>query len=117
MHGVAALMADEVDFDEPPHRIVPFRPCADRDRVLQQRLRLVCGLPRTSSFARSAASRRSIVAGDIASNAISVSSLITSWSKRRSVGTNSNMIGASRLPVGAPNTGQQNASAAMTSGP
>ena len=78
---------------------------------------LVCEWPLTSSFARSAASRRSIVAGDIASNAISVSSLITSSSKRRNVGTNSDMIGASRLPVGAPSTAQQNASAAITSGP
>jgi hypothetical protein len=77
----------------------------------------VCDRPLTSNFARSAARRRSIVAGDIASNANSVSSLINSSSKRRSVGTNSLMIGASRFPVGAPNTAQQNASAAITSGP
>ena len=36
---------------------------------------------------------------------------------RRNMGTSSPMIGASRFPVGAPSTAQQNASATMTSGP
>jgi len=64
------------------------------------------------------------VAGDIASNASSASSVITSSWKRRSLGTNSAMIGANRFPVGGaqhrpapPSTAQQNASAAMTSAP
>ena len=50
------------------------------------------------------------MAGDIANNAISMSSLISNSSNRRSVGANPAMIGASRLPVGAPSTAQQNAS-------
>ena len=73
--------------------------------------------PRTSSLARSGASRRSIVAGAIASNATSVSSVITNSWNRRSVGTKSAVIGADRFPVGAPGTAQQNASAAMISAP
>jgi len=79
--------------------------------------------PRASSLARSGASRRSNLAGDIgdigdiASNAGSASSVITSSWKRRSLGTNSAMIGANRFLVGTPSTAQQNQSAAMISAP
>ena len=58
-----------------------------------------------------------MVAGDIASNDTATSSAISSSPNRRSVGTSSSMIGASRFPVGAPSTAQQNANASMTSGP
>ena len=58
-----------------------------------------------------------MVAGDIASNDTAISSAISSSPNRRSVGTSSSMIGASRFPVGAPSTAQQNANASMTSGP
>jgi len=74
-------------------------------------------------LARSGASRRSNLAGDIgdigdiASNAGSASSVITSSWKRRSLGTNSAMIGANRFLVGTPSTAQQNQSAAMISAP
>jgi len=95
--GVAAFVPDQVDLDEPGHGVVPLRPGADRDLGLQQ--------------------RRSIVAGDIATSSAAVWSLTCSSSKRRSVGTSSLMIGASRLPVGAPSTAQQNAKAAITSLP
>ena len=67
---------------------------------------------RTGSSARSGASRRSKLAGDVASNAGSASSVATSSWKRRSLGANSAMIGASRFPVGAPSTAQQDTSAA-----
>ncbi len=50
--------------------------------------------------------RRSIVAGDMDSNAGPASSVITGSWKRPSVGTNSVMIAASRCPVGAPSTAQ-----------
>jgi hypothetical protein len=85
---VAALVADQVDLDEPRHGVIPFRPRPDRDRILQHRpgLGVRRDRPRTSSLARSGASRRSIVAGDIASNASWVSSVITSCWKRRSLG-------------------------------
>jgi hypothetical protein len=73
--------------------------------------------PRSCILARSGAKRRSIVAGDIATNAACVRSVMSSSSKRRNLGTNSPMIGASRLPVGAPSTAQQNAKAVMTSLP
>ena len=73
--------------------------------------------PRSTSFARSDARRRSIVAGDITFNADAVSSLTCNSSNRRSRGTRSAIIGANRLPVGAPSTAQQNASAATTSAP
>jgi hypothetical protein len=66
-------------------------------------------------FARSGASRRSIVAADMPINARSVSSLILSSSNRRNVGTNSPITGASRFPVGAPSTAQQNRSAVTVS--
>ncbi|WP_200837455.1 hypothetical protein [Ruania rhizosphaerae] len=35
--GVAALVADQIDLDEPRHGVVPLRPGADRDLVLEQR--------------------------------------------------------------------------------
>ena len=73
--------------------------------------------PRSTILARSTASRRSIVAGDIAINAQATSSVIMSSRKRRSVGTSSPMIGASRFPVGAPSTAQQNPNATTTSLP
>ena len=67
--------------------------------------------PRNVSPARSGASRRSIVAADIAVNAPATSSLTSSSPKRRSVATSSPNTGASRLPVGAPSTAQQNCNA------
>ena len=110
-------MPDQVDLHEPRSGVVPLRPGADRDLDFNSDPGLVCERPRSVIFARSAASRRSIVAGDIAINAHATSSVITSSRNRRSRGTNSSMIGASRLPVGAPSTAQQNANAAMTSLP
>ncbi len=68
-------------------------------------------------MARAAASRRSIVAGDITTSKAARSSLISSSPNRRNVETSSTITGASRLPVGAPSTTQQNLSAANTSGP
>src|SRR5512144_3279013 len=35
--GVAAVVGDQVDLDEPGHRVVPVRPGPDRDLALQQR--------------------------------------------------------------------------------
>ena len=78
---------------------------------------LVTDRPRICSLARSGASRRSIVAADIATSPSAVASLTSSSANRRKVGTSSAIIGASRLPVGAPSTAQQNLSAATTSGP
>src|SRR5665647_1819579 len=73
--------------------------------------------PRNVIAARSGASRRSIVAADIAVNAPATSSLTSSSPKRRSVATSSPNTGASRLPVGAPSTAQQNRNATTTSCP
>ncbi len=70
----------------------------------------------TCNFARSCASRRSIVASDIAINANSMSSLILSSSNRRRRHQLRHHR-RQRLPVGAPNTAQQNASATTTSAP
>jgi hypothetical protein len=58
--------------------------------------------------ARSPASRRSIVAGDITTNAAATSSLTSSSPQRRSAATRPPITGASRFPVGAPNTAHQN---------
>ena len=66
----------------------------------------VCERPLNCNFAREGASRRSIVAGDIAINANSVSSLIFNSWNRRSRGTSSAITGVNRFPVGAPNTAQ-----------
>ena len=114
---VTALVTDQVELDEPRHGVVPFRTRPDRIESFSNGPGLVCDRPRPSSLARSGASRRSIVACDIASSATSASSVITCCWKRRSLGTNSAVIGASRFPVGAPSTAQQNASAAMISAP
>lgn len=45
---VAALVADQVDLDEPWFRIVPLRPGADRDLRLEQRPRF--GVAATSQL-------------------------------------------------------------------
>ena len=115
--AVTALVTDQVELDEPRHGVVPFRTRPDRIESFSSDPGLVWDRPRTSSLARFGASRWSKLAGDIASNASPASSVITSSWKRRSLGTNSAVIGASRFPVGAPSTAQQNASAAMISAP
>jgi hypothetical protein len=71
----------------------------------------------SASSGRSGPSRRSIVAADIETTNAAVASGMISSSKRRSRATNSAMTGARCLPVGAPSTAQQNASATTTSGP
>ncbi len=73
--------------------------------------------PFSCIFARSPASRRSMVAADIMTSAAAVSSPMDSSPNRRSTGTRSASTGDSRLPVGAPSTAQQNRSATTTSGP
>jgi len=73
--------------------------------------------PRNLIATRSGARRRSIVAADIAVNAPTSSSLTSSSPKRRNVATSSPITGASRLPVGAPSTAQQNRNATTTSAP
>jgi len=73
--------------------------------------------PRSVSAARSAARRRSMVGGDITTNAAATSSLTSSSPQRRNAATRPPITGASRFPVGAPNTAQQNRSATMTSAP
>ena len=75
----------------------------------------MCERPLNIILARSGPSRRSIVAADIATSDRSVSSLIFSSSNRRNRGTSSPITGASRFPVGAPSTAQQNRSAATVS--
>jgi len=116
-NGVATLVPDQVDLDEPGHRVVPLRPRPDRDRVLEQRAGLVWDRPRSVIAARSGPSRRSIVAGDIALNAAAMSSSMSSSPNRRRAATSSAITGASRLPVGAPSTAQQNRSTITTSSP
>ena len=49
-----------------------------------------------------------MVAGDITTNAAATSSLTSSSPQRRSAATRSPITGASRFPVGAPNTAHQN---------
>jgi hypothetical protein len=73
--------------------------------------------PRNVIAARSGARRRSIVAGDMTTSAPASWSLTSSSPKRRNVATSSPITGASRLPVGAPNTAQQNRNATTTSAP
>lgn len=58
-----------------------------------------------------------MVAADINTNNSAVASSMLSSPNRRSVGTRSGSIAARRLPPGAPNTAQQNRSAAITSEP
>lgn len=58
-----------------------------------------------------------MVAADIDTSSAAVWSLITSSRKWRSTATNSESIGASRLPAGMSSTVQQTVSAAITSDP
>ena len=81
---VAALVADQVDLHEARHRVVPLRPVRIAIGVLQQRAGLGVPAPAQHQAARAGASRRSIVAGDIATSSAAVASSIFSSSKRRS---------------------------------
>jgi hypothetical protein len=63
------------------------------------------------------ASRRSIVAADIDISSAAVSSSMASSPNRRSTGTSSSSIGASRLPAGAFSTAQHFSSAPTTVAP
>ena len=73
--------------------------------------------PRNTSFARSGASRRSIVAALIRISSAASSSARASSPSRRSSGTKTGNIGARRLPAGALRTAQHTTSASMTAGP
>ena len=115
--SVAALMTNQVDLDEPRHRVAGLRPGPDRVWLLGNDPGLVCDRPRRLIAARADASRRSIVAGDITISSAASSSLMSSSANRRRVGTSSAITGASRSPVGAPRTAQHNRSAVSTSGP
>jgi len=79
---------------------------------------LVRVLPRlVASSARSAVSRRSMVAADIAHSPAATSSVISSSRCRRSEATCSPITGASRFPVGPSNTAHTLRNASITSGP
>lgn len=78
---------------------------------------LVCDRPRGISFARSGASRRSIVAALIRTSRAAWASVSSNSLSRRSIGTNTPSIGASRFPAGARNTAQHFTSAAVIAGP
>ena len=58
-----------------------------------------------------------MVAADIDTNNVAVSSSMTVSPKWRNTATSSPNIGANRLPAGMPSTIQHTVSAAMTSGP
>ena len=105
---VTALVADQIDLEETRNRVVPLSPGTDRDLIFEQRPGFGVRRPLPTIFARSGANRRSMVAGDIVTNAVATSSVTSSSAKRRNVGTSSAIIGASRFPVGPPSTAQQN---------
>ena len=97
--GVAAVVADQVDLDEPGHRVVPVRPGADRDLALEQRPRLGvrAALERMlATFARPGGGRWWPPTSTTSSAA--VSSSMSSSPNRRSTATSSPSIGASRFP-------------------
>ena len=72
---------------------------------------------RVVSCARSAANRRSIVAGDMANSCAATASSMSNSSCRRSAATRSGNAACSRLPVGPSNTAQQRCNASITAGP
>jgi hypothetical protein len=78
---------------------------------------LVCDRPRSTSFARSGPSFRSIVAALIRISSTASASVRSSSPSRRSKGTSTGSIGASLLPAGARSTAQQTTSASITRGP
>ena len=78
---------------------------------------LVWDRPRGTSFARSPASLRSIVAALMRISRPACSSVSSSSSSRRSSGTRTGSIGASSLPAGARSTAQHLISAGSRSGP
>ena len=115
--GVAALVADQVDLNEPRHRVVPVRPGPDRDLAFQQRPRL--GVAAALELARAPFRRQAAVDGgaDMPTSSVAVCSSMSSSPYRRSTDTSSPSCGASRLAAGIPSTAQQNYSAATTFGP
>jgi hypothetical protein len=75
---------------------------------------LVCDRPLRTRCDLAGASRRSIVAADIPTSRAVVPSSMSNSPHRRSTGTNSAKIGASRFPAGAFSTAQHFSNAATT---
>jgi hypothetical protein len=78
---------------------------------------LVIERPLSTSWVRSGASRRSMVAAEIATSWEAVTSVMSNSPWRRRLSTSSPITGASRFPVGPSCTAQMNRSASITSGP
>jgi hypothetical protein len=76
--GVAALVADQVDLNEPRHRVVPVRPGPDRDLAFQQRPRL--GVAAALELARAPFRRQTAVDGgaDMPTSSVAVCSSMSS---------------------------------------
>lgn len=110
-------MPDEINLDEPGHRVVPVRPGRTGIWDFSKEPGLVWDRPRSTSFPLSPASFRSIVAALIRISSAASSSLNTNSPSRRSMGTSTGNIGARRLPAGALNTAQHTTSASMICGP
>jgi len=88
-----------------------------RHRSLPARVMAYFAIGMGLCFARSGASRRSIVAADIRHNAAAVSSSMFSSPKARRIGTSSPRNGAMPLPEAVPITAQQNRRTTITSSP
>ena len=97
-------MADQVDLDEPGHRVIPsvLRPGADRDLDFSNDPGLGWLRPLSWWFLRSRARGRSMVAADIDTSNPAVWASMSSSPNRRHTATSSGSAGASRLPAGIP---------------
>ena len=113
----AAVVADQIDLDEPGGGVIPISQVRTGIWLLSSDPGVVVQRPLIRDLARSGANRRSMVAADIEASNAAVSSSMVSSPKRRSTQTTSPSIGANRLPAGIPSTVQQMVNAATTSGP
>ena len=109
-------MADQVDLYKTGCRVVPLRPGADRDGVLEQRTGL--GVATATQRHRSPVRRQAPVHRGRRHSRQSVGQFVADVDLTQAPQRgHSPITGANRLPVGAPITAQQNRSPTTTSSP
>jgi hypothetical protein len=114
---IAAFMTNQVDLHEPRHPSSHWAQVRIGMESFNSDPGLVWERPRSISLARSAASGRSIVTGEIFNKSAAVASSILSSLNRRSLGTKSGRPAASNRPHGVPWTADKNRNAVITGSP